>query len=202
MSSVVKLGFDCHLKSRGCHSTYSRWCTPACSKLDVESKSGSRGNGNNNMHEVYHSLHTSQISRVVWLSIISPHGRLIFKTSSILKMLCHLSGFWIQKYQTHQQNVIHMVRKASKLSFSIWSRSSSRVIVGVECAMPPFISSDWQMELNTFQRYITNHPKEDMNEQLKELSTSSMLNTMGPSKCMSDPSSRNCFSGTLLLLKW
>ena len=47
--------------------------------------------------------------------------------------------------------------------------------------MPPFISSDLPTELKTFQRYITNQPKKDMNEPLKEMSTSSMLETMCPS---------------------
>ena len=47
--------------------------------------------------------------------------------------------------------------------------------------MPPFIFFDLQMDWKTFLRYITNQAKEDMNEQLKELSTSSMLETMCPS---------------------
>ena len=42
--------------------------------------------------------------------------------------------------------------------------------------VPPFIFSDLQMEKKTFQISITNQPK----EQLKELSTSSMLQTMCP----------------------
>ena len=49
--------------------------------------------------------------------------------------------------------------------------------------MPPFISSDLQTEGKSFPRYITNLPKKDMNEQLKKLSTSSMLETMCPSMC-------------------
>ena len=48
-------------------------------------------------------------------------------------------------------------------------------IVGVEFAKPSFISSDLRKEWKTFRRYITNQPKEDINEQLKELSTNSML---------------------------
>ena len=47
--------------------------------------------------------------------------------------------------------------------------------------MPPFNSSDLQMEWKTFRRYISNQPKEDMNEQLNKLSTSSMLETLCPS---------------------
>ena len=43
------------------------------------------------------------------------------------------------------------------------------------------ISSDLQTEWKTFRRYITNQPKEDMNEQMEELSTSSMLETVCPS---------------------
>ena len=41
--------------------------------------------------------------------------------------------------------------------------------------MPPFISSDLQTELKIFGGYITNQPKENMNEQLEELFTSSLL---------------------------
>ena len=37
------------------------------------------------------------------------------------------------------------------------------------------------MEWKTFRSYITNQPKEDTNEQLKELSTISMLETVCPS---------------------
>ena len=41
--------------------------------------------------------------------------------------------------------------------------------------MPPFISSDLQTEWKFFRRYILNQPKEDMNEQLKEMPTSLKL---------------------------
>ena len=59
--------------------------------------------------------------------------------------------------------------------------SFQQSIVGVEFAMPPFISSDLQMEWKTFRRYITSLLKEDMNDQLKELSTCPMLETRCPS---------------------
>ena len=69
--------------------------------------------------------------------------------------------------------------------------------------MPPVISSDLQMECKTFRRYLTNQPMEDMNKQLKELSTSSMFETVSkleyPCRSMSDPSNRNCFGGAPLL---
>ena len=44
--------------------------------------------------------------------------------------------------------------------------------------MPPFIYSDLQTEWKTFRRDITNQPKKEMNEQLKELFTSSLLETV------------------------
>ena len=53
-------------------------------------------------------------------------------------------------------------------------------IVGDEYVRPAFVSSDLPTEWKTFRRYITNQPKEDMNKQLKELSTSSMLEIMCP----------------------
>ena len=48
--------------------------------------------------------------------------------------------------------------------------------------MPAVInsSSDLTTEWKTFRRYITNQPREDIKEQLKELSTNSMMQTMFP----------------------
>ena len=54
-------------------------------------------------------------------------------------------------------------------------------VVGDEFVMPAFVDSDLPTECKTYQRYIANQPKEDMNEQLKELFTNSMLETMCPS---------------------
>ena len=97
-------------------------------------------------------------------------------------MLRHLSAVLTRKkYQTRQQIIVHMVRKASKLLQHYGRELPAESTVGVEFAMPPFISSDLQTEWKTFGRYVTNQPKENMNEQLKELSTSSMLETVCPS---------------------
>jgi len=75
-------------------------------------------------------------------------------------------------------------------------------IVGDEYARQAFVSSDLPTEWKTFRRYITNQPKEDINKQLKELSTSSMLEIVSkfeyPCKCMFDYSSRNCFCRALI----
>ena len=49
-----------------------------------------------------------------------------------------------------------------------------------EFVMPALVSSDLKTEWKTYRRYITNQPKENMKEQLKELSTNSMLETMFP----------------------
>ena len=48
--------------------------------------------------------------------------------------------------------------------------------------MPAVItsSSDLPTEWKTLRRYITNQPKEDIKEQLKESSTNSMIQTMFP----------------------
>ena len=53
VSLVREIGFDCHLKSCGCHSTHSRRCPPACSILAVGTTRGWRWNGNNSRHQVY-----------------------------------------------------------------------------------------------------------------------------------------------------
>ena len=53
-------------------------------------------------------------------------------------------------------------------------------IVGDGYTRPAFVSSDLLIEWKTFRKYITNQPKEDINKQLKELSTSSMLEIMCP----------------------
>ena len=49
-----------------------------------------------------------------------------------------------------------------------------------EFVMPALVSSDLKTEWKTYRRYITDQPKENMKEQLKELSTNSMLETMFP----------------------
>ena len=56
------------------------------------------------------------------------------------------------------------------------------IVVGDEFLMPAVItsSSDLTTEWKTFRRYITNQPREDIKEQLKELSTNSMMQTMFP----------------------
>ena len=48
--------------------------------------------------------------------------------------------------------------------------------------MPPVItsSSNLPTEWRTFQRYITDQPREDITEQLKELCTNSMMQTVFP----------------------
>ena len=55
-------------------------------------------------------------------------------------------------------------------------------VVGDEFLLPAVItsSSDLPTEWKTFRRYITNQPREDIKEQLKELSTNSMMQTMFP----------------------
>ena len=44
--------------------------------------------------------------------------------------------------------------------------------------MAATITSDLLTEWKTFRRYITNQPRENFNEQLKELFTTSMMHTM------------------------
>ena len=58
----------------------------------------------------------------------------------------------------------------------------AETVVGNEFLMPAVITStsDLPTERKTFRRYITNQPREDIKEQLKELSTNSMMQTMFP----------------------
>ena len=62
------------------------------------------------------------------------------------------------------------------------SELPAETVVGGEFLMPAVItsSSDLPTEWKTFRRYITNQPREDIKEQLKELSTNSMMQTMFP----------------------
>ena len=120
-------------------------------------------------------------------------------------MLQHLSAFLIwKKYQTHQQIIVHMVRKASKPSSSTVVESFQQSLYSWCCAC--HATFHLLSSANGVENVSKIHNKSaegDMNEQLKELSTSSMLETVSkleyPCEDMSDPSSRSCFSGALLL---
>ena len=57
---------------------------------------------------------------------------------------------------------------------------SAESIIGDKFVRPAFVSSDLPTEWKTFRKYVTSQPKEDMNTQLKELSTSSMLEILCP----------------------
>ena len=62
------------------------------------------------------------------------------------------------------------------------SEFPAQTVVGDEFLIPTVItsSSDLPTEWKTFRRYITNQPREDIKEQLKEFSTNSMMQTMFP----------------------
>ena len=62
------------------------------------------------------------------------------------------------------------------------SELPAETVVGDGFLMPAVntSSSDLPTEWKTFRRYITNQPREDIKEQLKELSTNSMMQTMSP----------------------
>ena len=62
------------------------------------------------------------------------------------------------------------------------SELPAETVVGDEFLMPAVItsSSDLPTEWKIFRQYITNQPKEDIKEQLKELSTNPMMQTMFP----------------------
>ena len=71
-----------------------------------------------------------------------------------------------------------MVTKASKSSFNTGRELPAESVLGDQFVMPAFVNPDVPIEWKTFQKYITSQPKEGMSEQLKELSTNSMLQTM------------------------
>ena len=48
-------------------------------------------------------------------------------------------------------------------------------VLGDEFVMPAFVNPDVPVKRKTFRKCITNQPKEGTSEQLKELSTNSML---------------------------
>ena len=62
------------------------------------------------------------------------------------------------------------------------SELPAETVVGGEFLKPAVITSSSELltEWKTFRRYITNQPREDIKEQLKELSTNSMVQTMFP----------------------
>ena len=62
------------------------------------------------------------------------------------------------------------------------SELPAETAVGDEFLMPAVItsSSDLPTAWKTFRRYITNQTRDDIKEQLKELSTNSMMQTMFP----------------------
>ena len=69
--------------------------------------------------------------------------------------------------------------KSIKTLFQYYGRElQAQSVVDYKFVMPAFVNSDSPTEWKMYQRYIANQPKEDINEQLKELSTNSMLKTM------------------------
>ena len=57
VSSVRKVIFEYHLKCCGCHPSYSRRCSPTCSKLGARTARCSRRNGEYNRHQVHGRRH-------------------------------------------------------------------------------------------------------------------------------------------------
>ena len=75
-----------------------------------------------------------------------------------------------------------MEKTKLKYSMNAGSDLPAERVLGDEFLMPAVItsSSDLPTKWKTFRRYITNQPREDIKEQLKELSTNSMMQTMFP----------------------
>ena len=98
-------------------------------------------------------------------------------------MLSPLSAFLIpRRLQILWKTVCIEKTKFKLLLEQYWSELPAETVVGDEFLMPAVIisSSDLPTQWKTFRRYITNQPREDTKEQLKELSTNSMMQTMFP----------------------
>ena len=93
--------------------------------------------------------------------------------------MCHLSAFLIPKNAKSTKGYI-CDDKPKALVQHYGTELQGETVVGDEYVRSAFVSSHLPTEWKTFRRYITNQPKEDINKQLKELSTSSMLEIMCP----------------------
>ena len=73
-----------------------------------------------------------------------------------------------------------------KMLFQHYGRElPAQSVLGKKFVMPAFVNPDLPTEWKTFQRYIhvVNQPKENLDEQLKELSANPILHSMCP--CLS-----------------
>ena len=98
-------------------------------------------------------------------------------------MLSPVSAFLIPKKTTNSlENCTYGEDQVKVLLEHYRSELPAETVVGDEFLMLAVItsSSDLPTEWKTFRRYITNQPREDIKEQLKELSTNSMMQTMFP----------------------
>ena len=94
-------------------------------------------------------------------------------------MLCHVLASLIQKMPISPTDCSAYGDKSIKTLLQHYGKElPAESVVGDEFEMPALVSPDLPTEWKTFQRYITNQPKEDMNKQLKELSTYLILETM------------------------
>ena len=87
-----------------------------------------------------------------------------------------------KKTPNPSENCSYGERQVKVLLEHYGSELPAETVAGDEFLMPAVItsSSDLATEWKTFRRYITNQPREDIKEQLKELSTNSMMQTMFP----------------------
>ena len=96
-----------------------------------------------------------------------------------------VSGFGIfdpKKTPNSLENCTYGEYQVKVLLEHYGSELPAETVVVDEFLMPAVItsSSDLPTECKTFRRYITNQPREDIKEQLKEWSTNSMMQTTFP----------------------
>ena len=99
-----------------------------------------------------------------------------------LDVVSCFSNFDPKKTPNPSENCSYGERQVKVLLEHYGSELPAETVAGDEFLMPAVItsSSDLATEWKTLRRYITNQPREDIKEQLKELSTNSMMQTMFP----------------------
>ena len=96
------------------------------------------------------------------------------------RILSSVLAFMItRRLQIHLENCTHGEDQVKVLFEHYGSELPAETVVGDEFLIPAVIilSSDLPTEWKIFRRYITNQSREDIKDQLKELSTNSMMQT-------------------------
>ena len=105
------------------------------------------------------------------------------KTTSFHKMLSPVSAFLILRIKApnFSKNSTYGEDQVKTLLTHYGLELPAETVLRDEFLMPPLITgSDLLTQWKTFRQYIRNQPRKDVKEQLKELTTNSMIQTMFP----------------------